>query len=111
MDLYKLNKAKYPNLTNQQLAQDELVQKWTRKYLVKQFHDRLEQDDPNTVATAKKRIADHYKLNPNSVITYDEMTETPEENKLKWNVMVRTKGDGDWNAARRDVHGTYLLIH
>jgi hypothetical protein len=111
MDLYKLNKAKYPNLTNQQLAQDELVQKWTRKYLVKQFHDRLEEDDLTTVATAKKRIADHYQLNPKTVITYDEMTEIPEENKLKYNVMVRTKGDGDWNAARRDVHGTYLLIH
>lgn len=66
---------------------------------------------PEDVATIKQRVSYHYKLNPESVITYDELVNMPVgQEKSKYNVIVRP-GDGDDAAAREDVLGTYLLIH
>jgi hypothetical protein len=66
---------------------------------------------PEDTAKIKERVAHHYSLNPESVITYDELVKMPVNSiKSKYNVIVRP-GDGDDAAAREDVLGTYLLIH
>jgi hypothetical protein len=66
---------------------------------------------PEDIAKIKERVAYHYKLSPETVITYDELVKMPVgQEKGKYNVIVRP-GDGDDAAAREDVLGTYLLIH
>jgi hypothetical protein len=65
---------------------------------------------PEDIKTIKDRIVYHYKLDPSSVITYDELVKLPQSAGNKYNVIVRP-GDGDDAAARTDVLGTYLLVH
>jgi hypothetical protein len=67
---------------------------------------------PEDAATIKQRVAYHYKLDPESVITYEELVAIPKEQdpSKKYNVVVRP-GNGDDAAARSDVLGTYLLVH
>lgn len=62
----------------------------------------------------KRRVAKVFKLNPKSIVTYDELMKIPynpdDTNKPFYNVLV-WKGHGDDAAYRNDVLGTYLLIH
>jgi hypothetical protein len=62
------------------------------------------------LATLKQRVADRFKVNVNTVITVDEMLAKPVGPIMKWNVIVGS-GDPDDSAKRRDVLGTYLIIH
>ena len=62
------------------------------------------------LAKLKQRVADRFKVNVNTVITVDEMLAKPVGPVMKWNVIVGT-GDPDDSAKRRDVLGTYLIIH
>lgn len=64
-----------------------------------------------SINTLKQRLAKQYQLDPESILTYDEMMKTPvSKQPNKYNVIVKP-GDGDDSANRRDVLGTYLLIH
>jgi hypothetical protein len=58
----------------------------------------------------KNRLAKHYSIDVNTILTFKEMMNTPEEGSNKWNVIV-TPSDGDTAAHRSDVLGVYLLIH
>jgi hypothetical protein len=62
----------------------------------------------------KTAVAYYYDIDPKSMLTYDEMMRIPydvkKNNKPKYNVIVKP-GDGDVSAMRKDVLGTYLLIH
>lgn len=58
----------------------------------------------------KQRMASTYKIDPKSIITYDQMMATPVGKDPKWNVIVMP-GDGDDSANRADVLGSYLLFH
>jgi hypothetical protein len=61
--------------------------------------------------TLKDRMAKRFNVQKDSILTYDEMRATPESDEIgKYNVIVRPK-DGDDSASRKDVLGTYLLIH
>ena len=63
------------------------------------------------IKTLKQRIGIKYSVDPESILTYDEMKRTPTNKEPnKYNVIVKP-GDGDESANRRDVLGTYLLIH
>ena len=83
------------------------------------FDDSLEKDasgkwqykNAQAEKTVKDRIAQKYKLDPKSIITYDEMMKIPVgKEKGKWNVIVKP-GDGDDAANRNDVLSSLLLIH
>lgn len=65
---------------------------------------------PEDTAKIKERVVYHYKLDPASVITYEELVKLPVGQDKKYNVIVRP-GNGDDAAARNDVLGTYLLVH
>jgi len=65
---------------------------------------------PNGIETLKDRMASQYNISRDSIITYKEMMGTPIGDVEKYNVIV-APGDGDDSANRKDVLGTYLLIH
>lgn len=60
--------------------------------------------------TFKQRMAQTYKLDPKSIITYDQMMSMPEGDQPLYNVIVMP-GDGDDGANRKDILGSYLLFH
>ncbi len=62
------------------------------------------------IAAVKSRVANHFKLNPNTILTYDELMSTPKNDNPKWNVIV-TPNDGDDAAFRKDVKKILLTQH
>ena len=72
---------------------------------------RLQEKNPIAQQKMKEILAKTYKLDIDTILTYDEMMNTPQGNIMKYNVMVVPSLDGDLSAARRDVHGSYLLYH
>lgn len=58
----------------------------------------------------KTRVANHFKINPKDVITYDEMMQTPKGDNPKWAVIV-TPDNGDDAAFRKDVKAVLLTQH
>ena len=59
----------------------------------------------------KQKLADIYKLDPDTIVTYDEMNRIPEGPKPKWNVVVFPAGHGDLGASRLDVSKQFLMFH
>jgi len=100
--------------------------------LVKDAAKQWQWKSPEIYEAFKNSLASTYKIDPNSIITYDQMMRIPEPEPTstqqqkqsngevkevpvyapaKWNVIVKPNSDGDNSAARRDVIGTYLLYH
>jgi hypothetical protein len=67
--------------------------------------------DKNGVNILKQRLADKYNVDINSILTYDELLNTPEGEPLQYNVIVAPKGEGDIGAQRSDVEYSFLLFH
>lgn len=65
---------------------------------------------PEMLQTLRERLSKAYNIRPDSIITYKQMISTPDNNKPKWNVIVKP-GDGDDAAVRRDVISTLLFVH
>ena len=59
----------------------------------------------------KQQLTSAYKIDPDTIITYDEMNKIPEGPKPKWNVVVFPAGHGDVGAARLDVQNQFLMFH
>ena len=74
---------------------------------------RLQDRDPEAQDRMKQVIAQEYKVDPKTILTYDEMLQIPEDpkNKNRFNVIIVPGLDGDLAAARRDILGSYLLEH
>jgi hypothetical protein len=70
----------------------------------------LKYKSDDAVKEIKNRLAGKYNIDADSILTYDEMIETPLGEVNQYNVIV-LPGEGDVSASRRDVLGTYLLIH
>jgi hypothetical protein len=65
---------------------------------------------PAAIDMLKTRASNEYKVDKKSIITYDELMQTPIAPNKKWNVLV-WKGHGDDAGSRKDVLGVYLLFH
>ena len=78
--------------------------------LIKDAKGRTQFAGPQEFATFKQRLAQTYKLDPKTIITYDQMMQIPETDQPKYNVIVMP-GDGDDGANRKDILGSYLLFH
>lgn len=78
--------------------------------LIKDVHGRMQFRDHEALQEFKKRMAHKYALNIQTIIDYDEMMKMPVGTEPHWNVLVWS-GHGDEAANRRDVIGTYLLLH
>jgi hypothetical protein len=59
----------------------------------------------------KQKLASAYKIDPDTIITYDQMLRIPEGPKPKWNVVVFPAGHGDLGASRLDVSRQFLMFH
>lgn len=64
----------------------------------------------NNEDAAKQIIAQRYKVDPKTILTIDELKTTPKGQDGQYNVIV-LPGESDLSASRRDVRGTYLIIH
>jgi len=64
----------------------------------------------NDVDSTKHIIAQRYKIREDSILTVDELNSTPKGKIGEYNVIV-LPGESDAPASRRDVLGTYLIIH
>ena len=58
----------------------------------------------------KQIIAQRYEIDPETLLTIDELKTTPQGEVGQYNVIVMP-GESDLSASRRDVRGTYLIIH
>ena len=59
----------------------------------------------------KLELAQRFKLEPDSIITYDQMLNIPEGPKPRWNVVIFPAGHGDRAANRLDVINSFLMFH
>ena len=79
--------------------------------LTKDALGRMQFKSPEALDEFKHRLAHKYAISDiSTIITYDEMMKIPLGTTPHWNVLVWS-GHGDDSATRRDVLGTYLLIH
>jgi len=90
---------------------DKYALKDDKGKLIRDEKNRLQFKSEDDLKKFKSDLAAKYGVPSSSVITYDELLTIPESDEVnKYNVIVRP-GDGDVSASRRDVKGTYLLIH
>ncbi len=78
--------------------------------LIKDAKGRTQFKSPEALEMFKDRLAVAYKVDPDTIITYDQMLDTPIGNKPHWNVIVQP-GAGDRAANRRDVINSFLMFH
>jgi hypothetical protein len=78
--------------------------------LIKDAKGRTQFKDEQSLNTFIQRLAQQYKVDPRTIITYDQMMATPEGPTPKWNVIVQP-GAGDRAANRKDVIDSYLMFH
>jgi hypothetical protein len=64
----------------------------------------------NNVDATKSIISQKYNIDPKTLLTIDELKDTPKGDAGQYNVIV-LPGESDLSASRRDVRGTYLIIH
>jgi hypothetical protein len=89
---------------------DDLIMKEGRKQ-TKDVTGRMQFKNPEALDIFKHRLAHEYAISDiSTIITYDEMMKIPHGDVPHWNVLVWS-GHGDDSANRKDVLGTYLLIH
>jgi hypothetical protein len=78
---------------------------------IKDEKGRTQVKSPEDWAEFKQKLANIYKLDPDTIVTYDEMNRIPEGPKPKWNVVVFPAGHGDLGASRLDVSKQFLMFH
>ena len=78
--------------------------------LIKDEKGRTQFASLEALETFKQRLAQAYKVDPDTIITYDQMLQIPEGPQPKWNVIVQP-GAGDRAANRLDVIDSYLMFH
>lgn len=89
---------------------NDLIAKEGNK-LVKDEKGRMQFKSKQDLDTFKQRLAAKYSVDVDSILTYDEMIETPvSDEKNKYNVIIMP-GDGDDSANRTDVLNSFLLFH
>jgi hypothetical protein len=78
---------------------------------VKDAKGRTQVKSPEAWEEFKKMLATRYKIDPNSIVTYDQMLTIPEGPTPKWNVVIFPAGHGDRAANRLDVINSFLMFH
>ena len=59
----------------------------------------------------KTELGRTYRIDPKTVITYDQLLSIPEGDQPKWNVVIFPSGHGDRAANRKDVIVSFLMFH
>ena len=106
--------AKHSKVVPKELFSDIVAKKVDpktgRESLVKDANGKVQFSSPENLEVFKQRLGHKYSINPESILTYDQMMRNPKGEKPIWNVIVMP-GDGDDSANRADVIGSYLLFH
>lgn len=102
-------KTKNSRVVPRELFNDLIAKDGNR--LIKDEQGRMQFKSEQDLQTFKQRVAAKYSVDPKTILTYDEMMDTPvSTEKNKYNVIV-VPGDGDDSANRLDVLNSFLLIH
>jgi hypothetical protein len=90
---------------------NDLIKKDGRK-MVRDEEGKMMFKNKQALQDFKQRLSDHYGIDINTILTYNEMMKNLKNlgDKPKWNVIVRPK-EGDNSANHRGVLGTYLMFH
>lgn len=104
----EFHKTKHSRVVPRDLFYDLIAREGST--LIKDAKGRTQFRGPGELDEFKDRLAKTYKLDKNSIITYDKMMSIKDDGNQRWNVIVMP-GDGDDSANRADVLGTYLLFH
>lgn len=78
---------------------------------VKDDKGRTQVVSPEAWEQFKQYLGKTYNIDPDTVITYDQMNRIPEGPKPKWNVVVFPAGHGDLGAPRLDVENQFMMHH
>ena len=78
---------------------------------VKDEKGRTQVVSPEAWQQFRQELGAKYNIDPDTVITYDEMNRIPEGPAPKWNVVVFPAGHGDLGASRLDVANQFLMFH
>jgi hypothetical protein len=78
---------------------------------VKDEKGRTQVKSPEAWKEFKNTIGTKYKIDPSTIITYDQLLTIPEGPKPKWNVVIFPAGHGDRAANRLDVINSFLMFH
>ena len=78
---------------------------------VKDEKGRTQVKSPEAWEEFKNTIGTKYKIDPSTIITYDQLLTIPEGPKPKWNVVIFPAGHGDRAANRLDVINSFLMFH
>lgn len=107
-----VKKTKHSQVVPRQMFMDFIVTKDTQRGRLpeKDKAGKMQWKSPEELNKFKKKMSARYDIPVKSLITYGELMEIPEGDEMKYNVIVKP-GDGDDAASRKDVLGTYLLIH
>lgn len=89
----------------------DLFQTDAKGKYIKDEQGRSVVKSPEAWQEFKQKLAAEYKLDPDTIITYDQMLKIPEGPKPKWNVVIFPAGHGDLGAARLDVSKQFLMFH
>lgn len=104
-----LGKTKHSTVVPKQTF-DDLIIKDENGKAVRDEKGQI-QFSPENLDRLKQKLSVKYGVPKDSILSYEEMKNTPESDEIGvYNVIVRP-GDGDESASRKDVKGTYLLIH
>ena len=101
-------KAKHSKVVPKDMFYDMIAK--DGKKLKKDKKGRMQFSSKQNLLAFKDKLAQTYDIDVKSILTYDEMMQTPLADKPIYNVIVMP-GDGDDSANRKDVHGSYLLFH
>ena len=104
------NKLKGAPTIPKDMFRDLFVTDAKGKY-VKDAEGRTQVKSPEAWQKFKNEMAKTYNVDPNSIITYDQMVKIPEGPNPKWNVVVFPAGHGDLGATRKDVENQFLMFH
>lgn len=112
IELYKQagNVSKEGVTVPKPLFRDLFVTDKKGKY-VKDEKGRTQVRDQAAWDRFRNSLAQTYKIDPNSIITYDQFLEMPKGDEPRWNVVIFPSGHGDRAANRRDVINSFLLFH
>lgn len=78
--------------------------------LIKDAKGRTQFQDADALEEFKYRLSQAYKVDINTIITYDQMLDIPPSDEPKWNVIVQP-GAGDRGANRKDIINSFLMFH
>ena len=75
-------------------------------------HDKLIFKDKNGMDILKQRVSKMFGVpNDGTLLSHDEMMNTPEVDRPTYNVIVQSKGETDISTQRPDVLRTFFLVH